>query len=186
MSAVLQSHERVLLLAMMQQATRRSYSVLTTNMVYALPSVKISISEGSLVAKQKGQLCCNDVAGGLQSSSRSNISSRSNSNSRRPATGMIPPPGALPTASCATSAGIIPIGLSHRGLVLKSGKRGLLTSSPSPSDTSLASSSHSEMQRAPVKCGVVSPRLAVPDHIPKTPYFSTGAVPPRNSDVSGR
>lgn len=64
----------------------------------------------------------------------------------------------------------------------------------SPSCRSYAGSSSSspsplQMQpqtkrRAPVECGVVSPRRTVPDHIPKTPYYATGAVPPQDNIVS--
>lgn len=42
-----------------------------------------------------------------------------------------------------------------------------------------------EIARAPVECGVVSPRRTVPAHIPKTPYYANGAVPPADNTVSG-
>lgn len=42
-----------------------------------------------------------------------------------------------------------------------------------------------QTKRAPVECGVVSPRRSVPDHIPKTPYYANGAVPPQDNIVSG-
>ena len=41
-----------------------------------------------------------------------------------------------------------------------------------------------EIARAPVECGVVSPRRTVPAHIPKTPYYAGGAVPPADNTVS--
>ncbi|CAM9952071.1 unnamed protein product, partial [Ectocarpus fasciculatus] len=39
-------------------------------------------------------------------------------------------------------------------------------------------------KRMPVEPGVVSPARLVPDHIPKTPYYATGAVPPQDNNVS--
>lgn len=39
-------------------------------------------------------------------------------------------------------------------------------------------------ERAVVERGVVSPPRTVPDHIPKTPYYATGIVPPTDSNVS--
>ncbi|CAN0430322.1 unnamed protein product, partial [Ectocarpus sp. 12 AP-2014] len=47
-------------------------------------------------------------------------------------------------------------------------------SSPFPANT----------KRMPVEPGVVSPARLVPDHIPKTPYYATGAVPPQDNNVS--
>lgn len=41
-------------------------------------------------------------------------------------------------------------------------------------------------ERAVVERGVVSPPRKVPDHIPKTPYYATGIVPPSDSYVSTR
>ncbi|CAN0113012.1 unnamed protein product, partial [Ectocarpus sp. 4 AP-2014] len=48
------------------------------------------------------------------------------------------------------------------------------SSSPFPANT----------KRMPVEPGVVSPARLVPDHIPKTPYYATGAVPPQDNNVS--
>ncbi|CAN0416261.1 unnamed protein product, partial [Ectocarpus sp. 12 AP-2014] len=47
-------------------------------------------------------------------------------------------------------------------------------SSPFPANT----------KRMPVEPGVVSPARLVPDHIPKTPYYASGAVPPQDNNVS--
>lgn len=41
-------------------------------------------------------------------------------------------------------------------------------------------------ERGVVERGVVSPPRMVPDHIPKTPYYATGIVPPADSHVSAR
>lgn len=57
--------------------------------------------------------------------------------------------------------------------------RGLHT--PSSANSSLPP----KAARAPVECGVVSPRRTVPAHIPKTPYYANGAVPPADYTVSG-
>ncbi|CAN0350898.1 unnamed protein product [Hapterophycus canaliculatus] len=52
------------------------------------------------------------------------------------------------------------------------------------SGSSSSVSEQATRRRALVQCGVVSPRRAVPDHIPKTPYYATGAVPPQDDYVS--
>lgn len=50
--------------------------------------------------------------------------------------------------------------------------------------SSTSATEEAARRRAPVQCGVVSPARAVPDHIPKTPYYATGAVPPADNVVS--
>lgn len=57
--------------------------------------------------------------------------------------------------------------------------------SGSGGDTSAPMHQQQAMRRVPVECGVVSPRRGVPDHIPKTPYYATGVVPPQDNIVSG-
>lgn len=60
------------------------------------------------------------------------------------------------------------------------------TASPRPSSSFSSSSWTSDVRngRDPVKCGVVSPMRTVPDHVPKTPYYAAGAVPPADPRVS--
>lgn len=57
---------------------------------------------------------------------------------------------------------------------------------PSRSNSGGGSSSPfpANARRTPVEPGVVSPARLVPDHIPKTPYYATGAVPPQDNNVS--
>ncbi|CAM9148902.1 unnamed protein product, partial [Ectocarpus sp. 6 AP-2014] len=57
---------------------------------------------------------------------------------------------------------------------------------PSRSNSSGGSSSPfpANTKRMPVEPGVVSPARLVPDHIPKTPYYATGSVPPQDNNVS--
>lgn len=50
--------------------------------------------------------------------------------------------------------------------------------------TSNSSISALETGRSSVERGEVSARRTVPDHIPKTPYYATGAVPPQDNAVS--
>ncbi|CAN0484124.1 unnamed protein product, partial [Ectocarpus sp. 8 AP-2014] len=54
---------------------------------------------------------------------------------------------------------------------------------PSRSNSSGGSSSPfpANTKRMPVEPGVVSPARLVPDHIPKTPYYATGSVPPQDN-----
>ena len=72
---------------------------------------------------------------------------------------------------------------------LSASSRSYAGSSSSSSSSSSLSPSPLQMpqqqtKRAPVECGVVSPRRTVPDHISKTPYYATGAVPPQDDIVS--
>lgn len=144
---------------------------------------------GSLVGKHRGQQGNPRAPLHQYRHSSSNSSGASSSSSRAFAitndkTLMTPARRTLLTANCTLvraggTHGAGNLAMSGGGSGVRSGGRGLLTSS---SDSSM---SPLETGRAPVECGAVSPRRMVPGHVPKTPYYATGVVPPSDNFVSG-
>ena len=93
--------------------------------------------------------------------------------------GCAPPTAGAGSKYCGGTSALIGSGGAS---MVRSNTYGVFRELHAPS--SADSSSPLEIARVPVECGVVSPMRTVPAHIPKTPYYADGEVPPPDNTVS--
>eukprot|EP00904_Undaria_pinnatifida_P007059 jgi/Undpi1/3483/HiC_scaffold_16.g06855.m1 len=92
--------------------------------------------------------------------------------------GCAPPTAGAGSKYCGGTSALIGSGGAS---MVRSNTYGVFRELHAPS--SADSSSPLEIARVPVECGVVSPMRTVPDHIPKTPYYADGEVPPADNTI---